>query len=60
MGSSVPAILLSGNHKEIERWRRNESLRRTFERRPDLIKFAKLSAEDEDFIRELEDESKGD
>ena len=33
----VPPVLLSGNHGEVERWRRRESLRRTFERRPDLL-----------------------
>ncbi len=37
-GLSVPPVLLSGNHGAIERWRRNQSLRRTALRRPDLIK----------------------
>jgi tRNA (guanine37-N1)-methyltransferase len=36
-GASVPDVLLSGNHAEIARWRRQQSLRRTIERRPDLI-----------------------
>lgn len=36
-GLSVPAVLLSGHHGQIERWRRSESLRRTARRRPDLI-----------------------
>ena len=53
-GSEVPEILLSGNHGEIERWRRRESLRRTLERRPDLLVDADLSAEDRDFIDSLE------
>lgn len=52
-GNEVPEILLSGNHGEIERWRRRESLRRTFERRPDLLADADLSAEDTDFIDRL-------
>lgn len=60
MGSKVPGILLSGHHKEIERWRRNESLRRTFERRPDLIESTELSSEDEDFIRSLKNELESD
>ena len=60
MGSKVPDILLSGNHKEIERWRRNESLKRTFEKRPDLIELAELSSEDEDFIRGLKNELESD
>ncbi len=37
-GMKVPDVLLSGNHKNIERWRRDESLKRTLKRRPDLIK----------------------
>lgn len=52
-GNEVPEILLSGNHAEIERWRRRESLRRTFDRRPDLLADADLSAEDRDFIDSL-------
>ena len=36
-GWAVPEILLSGNHKEIDNWRRRESLRRTQLRRPDLL-----------------------
>jgi tRNA (guanine37-N1)-methyltransferase len=36
-GSSVPAVLLSGDHAIVDRWRRRESLRRTMERRPDLL-----------------------
>ncbi len=39
-GAGVPEILLSGHHKKIEEWRRAESLRRTFNRRPDLIEKA--------------------
>jgi tRNA (guanine37-N1)-methyltransferase len=49
----VPDILLSGNHGEVARWRRRESLRRTFERRPDLLARADLSDEDKQFLREL-------
>ena len=52
-GWAVPDVLLSGNHAEIERWRRRESLRRTFERRPDLLETAQLSKEDRDFIESL-------
>lgn len=37
-GMKVPEVLLSGNHAEIERWRRDESLKKTMRRRPDLIK----------------------
>jgi tRNA (guanine37-N1)-methyltransferase len=49
----VPDILLSGNHGEVGRWRRRESLRRTFERRPDLLRRAELSEEDKQFLSEL-------
>lgn len=50
---SVPEVLLSGNHAEIERWRRRESLRRTKERRPDLLDIASLTDEDRRFLEEL-------
>lgn len=56
-GMSVPDILRSGDHKAIERWRRNEALRRTFERRPDLLNHAELSKEDLRFIEDLKKES---
>jgi tRNA (guanine37-N1)-methyltransferase len=52
-GLSVPEVLRSGHHAEIERWRRRESLRRTLERRSDLLKTAELSAEDRDYLRSL-------
>lgn len=40
-GQSVPDVLLSGNHKKIEEWKKNESLKVTLKKRPDLIKKAK-------------------
>ena len=52
-GWPVPEVLLSGNHAEIVRWRRQEALRRTFERRPDLLAKARLSQADRDFLRRL-------
>lgn len=52
-GWTVPDILLSGNHAQIAAWRRRESLRRTFERRPDLLNPAELSDEDKEFLRTL-------
>ncbi len=45
-GRAVPEILLSGNHKEIEKWRKEESIRRTFFRRPDLLDKKKLTLEE--------------
>jgi tRNA (guanine37-N1)-methyltransferase len=52
-GMGVPEVLLSGNHGEIQRWRRRESLRRTYQRRPDLLERARLSGEDLTFLVEL-------
>jgi tRNA (guanine37-N1)-methyltransferase len=55
-GHSVPEVLLSGNHAEIVRWRRQEALRRTLERRPDLLAKAQLSPADQEFLRHLAQE----
>lgn len=44
-GMKVPDVLLSGHHAEIERWRRAEQLRRTEERRPDLVRRQELNKE---------------
>ena len=52
-GMAPPEILLSGHHANIEKWRREQSLRRTLERRPDLLSTAKLSPEDIDFLESL-------
>jgi tRNA (guanine37-N1)-methyltransferase len=53
-GWPVPEVLLSGNHAAIARWRREASLRRTFERRPELLEHADLSPDDRRFVRGLE------
>jgi len=52
-GWRVPDVLLSGNHKEINKWRHRESLKRTVARRPDLLKKVKLPEEDRKIIEEL-------
>ena len=52
-GWGIPDVLLSGNHAEIDRWRRQESLRRTLYHRPDLLAKAKLSKADLAFLHEL-------
>ncbi len=49
----VPEVLLSGDHERIRLWRRSESLRRTLLKRPDLLKKARLSREDETLLAEL-------
>lgn len=51
-GWSVPSVLLSGNHGEIARWRRRQSLLRTAKRRPDLLAKAVLSVEDKQLLSE--------
>ena len=50
---SVPEILRSGNHAEIERWRRHQSLRITLEKRPDLLAKADLTSNDLAFLQSL-------
>jgi tRNA (guanine37-N1)-methyltransferase len=55
-GWAVPEVLLGGNHAAIARWRREAALRRTFERRPELLESVELSAEDRRFLRGLERE----
>ena len=52
-GQQVPAVLLSGHHAMIKQWRRKESLRRTFLRRPDLIEVVSFEAEDYPLLGEL-------
>jgi len=53
-GQRVPEVLLSGNHAAIARWRRRQQLRRTRERRPELLATAALSDEDQEFLQTLE------
>ncbi|HYA13781.1 MAG TPA: tRNA (guanosine(37)-N1)-methyltransferase TrmD [Syntrophales bacterium] len=50
---TVPEVLMSGNHREIETWRRKESLRRTYLRRPDLLEKIQLSEEDKKILKEI-------
>jgi tRNA (guanine37-N1)-methyltransferase len=54
MGRPVPEILKSGHHANIARWRRNESLRRTKEVRPELLEKAELDKTDRKFLQSLE------
>ncbi len=51
-GLSVPSVLLSGDHEAIRQWRRQETLRRTAERRPDLLRRAELTEEDKTWLEE--------
>jgi tRNA (guanine37-N1)-methyltransferase len=52
-GQAVPEVLLSGHHAEITRWRRRQALRRTWQRRPDLLDEAPLSDEERAYVQEL-------
>jgi tRNA (guanine37-N1)-methyltransferase len=56
-GMVVPPTLLSGDHKAIARWRRKEAIRRTRERRPDLLVRARLSELDQELLAEIEEET---
>jgi tRNA (guanine37-N1)-methyltransferase len=53
-GWSVPEVLTSGNHAEVDRWRRRQSLLRTRRRRPELLEAADLSEADIRFLEELD------
>ncbi len=52
-GLTAPEVLTSGHHAEVEHWRRRQSLRRTWQRRPDLLEKADLSADDREYLAGL-------
>jgi tRNA (guanine37-N1)-methyltransferase len=54
-GMKVPDVLLSGHHEKIDRWRREQSLKRTYERRPELLENIDLTKEDTEFIKKLKE-----
>lgn len=53
LGRKVPDVLLSGNHADIDRWRRREALKATLNKRPDLLETADLTDEDREMLEEL-------
>ncbi len=53
LGEKVPEVLISGNHQNIDRWRRNKSLEETFKKRPEFLEKANLTEEDKKFLRDL-------
>jgi len=55
-GLSVPPVLLSGNHKEIDRWRRIQALKRTWERRPDILNAVELSEADRNILEQIRED----
>lgn len=56
MGKTVPEVLRSGHHANIEKWRREQSLERTLKWRPDLLETAELSKRDREYLRKLKEE----
>jgi tRNA (guanine37-N1)-methyltransferase len=57
-GHEVPEILKSGHHKNIKEWRQKQSIKRTYEKRKDLIKTIKLSDEEKKILDEIKSEIK--
>lgn len=55
-GNKVPEVLLSGHHKNIDKWRRKQSLKMTFSKRPELLENIKLSDEDKKVLEEIYNE----
>jgi tRNA (guanine37-N1)-methyltransferase len=54
-GMEVPEVLLNGNHLQIERWRRQQALHRTLEKRPDLLAHLQLNEEDQAYLASLKE-----
>ena len=55
-GWEVPEILLSGHHEKIRKWRKEQALRETLQKRPDLLKTAELDDEAREILRRIENE----
>ena len=55
-GKRVPEVLLSGHHANIEKWRREQSIIRTLEHRPDLLEQAVLTKKEKLFLENLKKE----
>lgn len=58
MGKRVPDVLLSGHHANIDKWRREQSIMRTYDKRPDLLEKVELNKEEEKFLKEYKDSRK--
>ena len=54
-GQQVPEVLRSGNHQMIDKWRREQSLKRTLDKRPDLLEKVNLSDEDKKILEKIDD-----
>jgi tRNA (guanine37-N1)-methyltransferase len=55
-GRRVPDVLLSGHHENIRKWRKEQALRETLQKRPDLLKIADLDDEAKEILRRIENE----
>jgi tRNA (guanine37-N1)-methyltransferase len=53
----VPQVLISGNHEEIRRWRRERALEKTLRNRPDLLDGAELNKADRSLLAKIKDQS---
>ena len=53
-GKEVPEVLQSGNHKLIEKWKREKSIENTFKKRKGMLRGAKLSEKEREFVKKLE------
>lgn len=53
-GFKVPDILLGGNHRKIDEWRKKQSLKRTWQRRPDLLEQYSLSLEEKEWLKDIQ------
>ena len=56
-GMSVPAILLSGNHSEINRWRKKQAIKATLEKRPDLLERYLVTDKDKELLEEIKEDN---
>ena len=54
---SVPGVLMSGNHSEINRWRKKQAIKITLEKRPELLARYILSAKDRELLEEIKEDS---
>ncbi len=58
-GMKVPDVLLSGHHANVEKWRREQSLLRTWQRRPDLLEYAKLTEQERAWLKQQQQSDTG-
>ena len=54
----VPKVLLSGHHANIDRWRREQSIKNTLQKRPDMLQQAQLTREDRRFLQNIQCKNK--